>query len=264
MYAGTDGGGVYKSTNYGATWDTVSRSTQNPKQGQNLIDPYIKGHSAIAVDPDNHNVVYAGTGYLGKGNVFRTLDGAMNWNSNNVEQWNGLYDTTAAVLTVVVDGDDTATDYPYVWIGTEGRGPLYAADGKTFQPSGGIATTPVLSGTGNGTMTHPVLSYSSKTETWTATCDGSTATASTPSFSGTGNGGMSPVTTSSSTVAEAWSVIYQAVVSAVTPGATNVGTGRVSDIASTKPNAAVETWTLACTSTGGGRNNRPRNRYCSN
>ena len=245
MYAGTDGGGIYKSTNYGATWETVSRSTQNPRQGQNLIDPYIKGHNAIAVDPDNHNMVYAGTGYLGKGNVFRTLDGAMNWNSNNVEEWNGLYETTAAVLTVVADGDDNATtDYPYVWIGTEGGGPLYAADGKTFQPSGGIATTPVAGAgnTGNGTMSQPVLSYSSKTETWSATCGGSTAAATTPTFSGTGDGGMSAVTTSSSTKKETWTVIYYASAGTVTQ--TGTGDGKVSDIAMTKPNAAVEIWTL--------------------
>ncbi|MBU0735847.1 MAG: hypothetical protein KKG10_17065, partial [Proteobacteria bacterium] len=251
MYAGTDGGGIYKSTNYGATWETVSRSTQNPRQGQNLIDPYIKGHNAIAVDPDNHNVVYAGTGYLGKGNVFRSLDGAMNWNSNNVEEWNGLYETTAAVLTVVADGDDNpTTNYPYVWIGTEGRGPLYASDGKSFQPSGGIATTPVAGAgnTGNGAMSQPVLSYSSKTETWTATCAGSTAAATTPSFSGTGNGGMSEVTTSSSTKSEAWSVIYQASVGDVTQ--TGTGNGKVTDIAMTKPNAAVEKWTLTCLTTG--------------
>lgn len=256
MYAGTDGGGIYKSTNYGATWETVSRSTQNPRQGQNLIDPYIKGHSAIAVDPDNHNVIYAGTGYLGKGNVFRSLDGAMNWNSNNVEEWNGLYETTAAVLSVVADGDDDATtDYPYVWIGTEGRGPLYATDGKSFQPSGGIATIPAAGAgnTGNGTMSQPVLSYSSKTETWSATCGGSTAAASTPTFSGTGNGGMSAVTTSSSTVTETWSVIYQASVGAVTEKTGgNTGDGSVRNIEMTKPNAAVETWTLECVSTGGG------------
>ena len=117
MYAGTNGGGVYKSTDYGATWETVSRSTENPKQGQNLIYPYIKGHSAIAVDPDNHNAIYVGTGYLGKGNVYRSLDGGMNWNSNNVEEWNGLYNTTAAVLSVLCDGSSSSTDYPYVWIG---------------------------------------------------------------------------------------------------------------------------------------------------
>ena len=249
MYAGTNGGGVYKSTDSGANWETASRSSENPKRGQNLIEPYIKGHSGIAVDPDNHNTVYVGTGYQGKGNVYRSLDGGNNWNSNNTEEWDGIYDTTAAVLAVVADGDDNAaTDYPYVWIGTEGRGPLYATDGKSFQPSGGIATTPVLTGSGNGTMSQPVLSYSSKTETWTATCAGSTAAATTPSFSGTGNGGMSEVTTSATTVAEAWSVIYQAVAGAVTQ--TGTGNGKISDIAMTKPNAAVEKWTLTCLTTG--------------
>ena len=249
MYAGTNGGGVYKSTDSGNNWVTASRSSENPKRGQNLIEPYIKGHNGIAVDPDNHNSVYVGTGYLGKGNVYRSLDGGNNWNSNNVEQWNGLYETTAAVLTVVADGDDnSSTDYPYVWIGTEGRGPLYATDGKSFQPSGGTATSPVFTGTGNGTMSQPVLSYSSKSETWTTTCAGSTAAASTPSFSGTGNGGMSEVTTSSSTVTETWSVIYRALVGTVTQ--TGTGNGKVSDIAMTQPNAASETWTLTCTSTG--------------
>ena len=248
MYAGTNGGGVYKSTDFGTNWVTASRSSQNAKRGQNLIEPYIKGHNGIAVDPDNHNSVYVGTGYLGKGNVYRSLDGGNNWNSNNVEQWNGLYETTAAVLSVVADGDDLATtDYPYVWIGTEGRGPLYAADGKSFQPSGGTATSPVFRGTGNGTMSQPVLSYSSKSETWTTTCAGSTAAASSPSFSGTGNGGMSAVTTSSSTVTETWSVIYRASVGDITQ--TGTGNGKVSDIAMTQPNAASETWTLTCLST---------------
>lgn len=257
MYAGTNGGGVYKSTDYGATWLTVSRSTENPKQGQNLIDPYIKGHSAIAVDPDNHNAVYVGTGYLGKGNVYRSLDGGMNWNSNNVEEWNGLYDTTAAVLTVVVDGDDNpATDYPYVWIGTEGRGPLYATDGRTFQPSGGIATDPVFSGSGNGTMSHPVLSYTSKSEDWTATCVLTPGTATTPEADkdNVGDGTMSAVTTSTTTKTENWTVQYESETTpgTVTPGAGNVGDGSVVDISVTKPNGPSETWTLTCDAITGG------------
>ncbi len=251
IYAGTNGGGVYKSTDTGASWETVSRSTENQKQGQNLIDPYIKGHRAIAVDPDDHNTIYVGTGYLGKGNVYRSLDGGMNWNSNNVEEWNGLYETTAAVLTVVCDGDDVSTtDYPYVWIGTEGRGPLYATDGKTFQPSNGIASTPVAGSgnVGNGTMSQPVLSYTSKTETWTATCTVSTGTATTPAFTGTGDGSMSAVTTSSTTKTENWTVQYKTTAGTVTPGSGNTGNGSVVDINVTKPNAASETWTLTCNS----------------
>jgi len=249
MYAGTNGGGVYKSTDSGATWLTVSRSTENPKQGQNLIDPYIKGHSAIAVDPDNHSTVYVGTGYLGKGNVYRSLDGGMNWNSNNVEQWNGLYNTTAAVLSVLCDG---STSSSYVWIGTEGLGPLYATDGKTFQPSGSYASTPEpgSGNTGNGTMSQPVVSYSSISETWTATYVETAGTATTPAFSGTGDGSMSSVTTSTTTKTENWTVQYESTATVGTVTSTGTGNGSVVDIAVITPPDTSETWTLACTSTG--------------
>ena len=225
MYAGTNGGGVYKTTDSGVTWSTVSRSTENQKQGQNLIQPYIKGHSAIAVDPDNHNSVYVGTGYLGKGNVYKSLDGGMNWNSNNVEQWNGLYSTTAAVLSVLCDGSTSSTDYPYVWIGTEGLGPLYATDGETFQPSGSYASTPVAGtgNTGNGTMSQPVVSYTAKSEDWTTTYVVTAGTATTPVFSGTGDGSMSTVTTSATTKTENWSVQLKSTAGTVTKSRTTIG-----------------------------------------
>ena len=136
IYAGTNGGGVYKSMDSGATWQNISRSTENPKQGQNWIDPHVKGNSAICVDPDDHNTVYVGTGYLGRGHVYKSLDGGMNWNANDIEQWGGIFSANAAVLTVLCDGDDTATDYPYVWIGTEGQGAWWSNDdGETFTRS---------------------------------------------------------------------------------------------------------------------------------
>lgn len=245
IYAGTTGGGVYKSTDSGTTWENISRSSLNQRQGQNWIDPYIKGHSAICVDPDDHNTVYVGTGYLGKGNVYRSLDGGMNWNSNNVEEWNGIYGTNAAVLTVLCDGDDNpATDYPYVWIATEGRGVLYATDGENFQPSGGTVTTPVPGpgNTGNGTMSTPFLSYSSQTEIWTATCYvPNDATATVPVLDGSGNGWMSNVTTSLTTETEDWTVTYRGTAGAVTgPG----GKGTVVNIEVKA--AETETWTLRC------------------
>ncbi|MCF8083340.1 MAG: hypothetical protein K9M96_09605 [Deltaproteobacteria bacterium] len=254
MYAGTNGGGVYKSTDSGTTWTTVSRSSENPKRGQNLIHPYVKGHSGIAVDPDNHNAVYVGTGYLGEGNLYRSLDGGMNWNSNNTEEWNGVYDTTAAVLTVLCDGDDRAsTDYPYVWIGTEGKGPLYAVDGETFQPSGSYASSPVAGSgnTGNGTMSHPAVSYTSVTETWTAEYVETNGTATLPQADAgnTGDGTMSSITTSTTTETEDWTVTYKAVAGDVTFDGT--GNGSVRNISLTEPNAATETWTLECTAASG-------------
>ena len=251
MYAGTNGGGVYKSIDSGANWQNISRSSENPKQGQNWIDPYIKGHSAISVDPDDPDTVYVGTGYLGKGNVYRSLNGGMTWNSNNVEEWNGiniyrsLIGGEAAVLTVLCDGDDNpATDYPYVWTGTEGRGILYATDGENFQPSGGTVTTPVPGpgNTGNGTMSKPTLSYSSQTETWTATCFvPENASATVPEFDGSGDGWMSNVKTSLTTKTEDWTVTYQGGASNVTGPA---GKGTVTNIVVGA--AVTEHWTLKC------------------
>ncbi len=180
MYAGTNGGGVYKSTDSGRTWENISKSTLNPRAGQNWIDPYIKGNSAICVDPDDHNTVYVGTGYLGSGNVFRSLDGGMNWNSNNPEEWYGLYSTQAAVLTVLCDDDGNNNDGTnYVWIGTEGQGILYAPDGENFAPSGGIIT--VNTPQGKGEVLSPKAGYSAKTETWTLSCIVPDATVNSPS-----------------------------------------------------------------------------------
>ncbi len=121
LYAGTDGGGVYKSTDSGTSWQNISRSTGI--QGQNWIDPYIND---IVFDPDNPNTVYAATGYLGGGNIYRSFDGGTNWNSNNSEEWNGvlknitirrinkddlfLADVSGAALTVVADDDGSNED----------------------------------------------------------------------------------------------------------------------------------------------------------
>ncbi|MCP4681245.1 MAG: hypothetical protein GY864_02805 [Desulfobacterales bacterium] len=128
IYAGTDGGGVYKSTNSGATWANVSRSTST--QGQNWIYPYVND---IHVDPGDHDIIYAATGYQGQGNVYRSVDGGLNWNSNNVEEWNGLFSINAAVLTILCDASSN-----YVWIGTEGLGLFLATDGETFVAPAGI------------------------------------------------------------------------------------------------------------------------------
>ncbi|GAH80642.1 unnamed protein product, partial [marine sediment metagenome] len=203
IYAGTDGGGVYKSTDFGTTWENISRSSTIP--GQNWIDPYVND---IVVDPDDANTVYAATGYLGSGNVYRSVDGGLNWNSDNVEEWNGIVSTNAAALTVLCD--DGGSDY--VWIGTESLGPLYAPDGENFRWPG-IATAPQEdpANTGTGSMSTPLLSSSSKTETWTVTYVMPTASATVPAAdaSNTGDGTMSNIITdASATVTEDWTVTY--------------------------------------------------------
>jgi hypothetical protein len=176
LYAGTNGGGVYKSTDSGTTWENISRSSGI--QGQNWLDPYVND---VAADPDNPNTVYAVTGYLGEGKVFRSLDGGLNWNSNSPEEFNGIFRQDAAILTALCDDDGSDTEPEndrYVWIGTQGYGAYVASDGKHFR--WGDTVTPVSptaendsgnfenpENTGTGYMIRPELSPSSKNETWT-------------------------------------------------------------------------------------------------
>ncbi|MBV8154727.1 MAG: hypothetical protein JOY98_09920 [Candidatus Eremiobacteraeota bacterium] len=72
-YVGTAGGGVWKSANGGATWEPVF-----DKQTVSAI-------GAVAIDPINENVVWAGTGEANP--------------RNNVSYGNGLYKTTDAGKT---------------------------------------------------------------------------------------------------------------------------------------------------------------------
>ncbi|MDY6839207.1 MAG: invasin domain 3-containing protein [Thermodesulfobacteriota bacterium] len=248
LYAGTDGGGVYKSIDSGATWVNISRSSENEKQGQNWIDPHVKGNSAICVDPDDPNRIYVGTGYLGRGHVYRSLDGGMNWNSNNVEEWNGILDTDEAILTVLCDGGGS----DYVWAGTEGLGAILATDGETFQ-WGGVVTPPTDPGaanTGTGTMSQPTLSASSQTETWTATYEKTGATPSMPAFtdvSGAGaDGTMSSISATETAETGTWTMTYTGGYDAVT-GVTGTGTAQGTlTVVATSASTLSETWTVRC------------------
>lgn len=262
IYAGTNGGGVYKSTDSGRNWENVSKSTLNPRSGQNWIDPYIKGNSAISVDPDDHNTVYVGTGYLGNGNLFRSLDGGMNWNSNNSEEWFGLYSTQAAILTVLCD--DGGSDY--VWIGTEGKGILYADDGANFEPSGGIINVPPSD---KIDIVSPKLGYSAKPETWTLTCIVPDATVNSPSvitaidpvvveenpntsspvLNSTANpfpdGRIGTFKASATTKTEQWTVKYVIGTAKADVSMVSVPKGAVTGI-TPKQVEKEETWTLTC------------------
>ena len=69
VYLGTNGHGVFRSDNGGATWKAVNRG---------LFEPYIGGPGALAADPSVPGVLYASTL---KGGIFRSADRGETWKS---------------------------------------------------------------------------------------------------------------------------------------------------------------------------------------
>jgi photosystem II stability/assembly factor-like uncharacterized protein len=84
LYAGTVGGGVFKSTNGGATWASTG-----------LSDAVIW---ALAIDPNRPHVIYAG----GVGGVFKSSDGGASWTAKSA----GLRE--GGVSALVVDPSNSA------------------------------------------------------------------------------------------------------------------------------------------------------------
>src|SRR2546425_10038928 len=68
LYASTNGGGLFKSTDGGANWSATG-----------LTNIYV---SALAIDPVTPTTLYAGTSY-GPG-VFKSTDGGASWNATGL------------------------------------------------------------------------------------------------------------------------------------------------------------------------------------
>jgi photosystem II stability/assembly factor-like uncharacterized protein len=84
LYAGSYGGGVFKSTDRGTTWFPIIAGLTNMNVG------------AIEVDPIRRNTVYVGT--YG-GGIFRTTDGGASWFPFN-EGLSNLYVTSLAISSL--------------------------------------------------------------------------------------------------------------------------------------------------------------------
>ncbi|HEX6549412.1 MAG TPA: glycosyl hydrolase, partial [Gammaproteobacteria bacterium] len=128
FYMGAVDGGVWKSTNYGVSW-------------QNITDGTLPGSSnsigAIAVAPSNYNIIYVGTGESDiRGNlitgdgVFRSDDAGKTWKAA------GLADTHT-ISGLVVDPQNSnvvyASSMGHVFKGNDERGVFKTTDGgKTW------------------------------------------------------------------------------------------------------------------------------------
>lgn len=77
-------GGVWRSSDNGATWTCLTNADNFPKDPN--VDSYAQYTSAVAVHPTNSNIIYAGTGdYDGgsgaarAGGLYRTVDRGASW-----------------------------------------------------------------------------------------------------------------------------------------------------------------------------------------
>lgn len=95
MYAGTAGGGVWKSANYGQSWTPLSDNW-----------PYLCV-SSIAIDPHNPQTIYAGTGdFAGlmpySFGIMKSTDGGLTWTNLGKSQFGAT-----AVSRILIDPDNS-------------------------------------------------------------------------------------------------------------------------------------------------------------
>lgn len=78
IYAGLDFAGIYKSTNGGETWSMASEGLPTYPSYYDPSYYFYLSVKALAVDPSNSNIVYAGI-YGGEGGLYKSLDGGDTW-----------------------------------------------------------------------------------------------------------------------------------------------------------------------------------------
>jgi len=126
LFIGTAGGGVWKSTNAGATFKPI-------------FDKYCQSIGAIAIDQKNPKTIYVGTGEsnmrnsvsIGDG-FYRSTDGGSNWSKV------GGLDSTEHIAKIAIDPNNSNMVYVAapgpLWNDSKHRGLYRSTDGgKTFE-----------------------------------------------------------------------------------------------------------------------------------
>jgi photosystem II stability/assembly factor-like uncharacterized protein len=125
IYVGTAGGGIWKTTNAGASFKPI-------------FDKYCQSIGALAMDPKNSKIIYAGTGEsnmrnsvsIGNG-IYKSTDGGDNWTKLGLEN-------SEHISKIVINPQNTNIVYVSVpgalWSSSKDRG-LYKSNdgGKTFE-----------------------------------------------------------------------------------------------------------------------------------
>jgi len=124
MYVGTASGGLWKSTSGGIAWQPIF--DQQPTQAI----------GAVAIDPQNPNVVWAGTGegnprnsQISGAGIFRSLDAGKTWKRMGLEE-------TRTIHRIVVHPNDPNT----IYVGAHGSAWGPNADRGVFRTRDGGAT----------------------------------------------------------------------------------------------------------------------------
>jgi photosystem II stability/assembly factor-like uncharacterized protein len=125
LYIGTAGGGVWKTTNAGVTFDPI-------------FDKYCQSVGAIAIDQQHPKTVYVGTGEsnmrntvsIGDG-LFKTTDGGDNWARI------AGFDSTEHISKIIIDPKNSDVIYVAcpgaLWSDSKNRGLYKSIDGgKSF------------------------------------------------------------------------------------------------------------------------------------
>jgi hypothetical protein len=78
-YFGTPGGGLWKTTNAGRTWQPIFDATHQASIG------------ALALAPSNPNIIYVGTGESLEGNgVYKSTDAGATWTNVGLRETNSI------------------------------------------------------------------------------------------------------------------------------------------------------------------------------
>lgn len=91
IYAGSNTGGIFRTTDGGLNWSSLS---------DNVI---TTGVLSIQVDPTNKDIIYIGTGHLGFGRaygngVMKSIDGGLNWEETGLNSTTTNYNFTVRKL----------------------------------------------------------------------------------------------------------------------------------------------------------------------
>lgn len=139
LFAGTASGGVWKSTNNGASWVALTDKECALTTG------------AVAVDPVNASIVYVGTGEYNSGSngcgVLRSVDGGSSWTSNG----SGLVSsgTSAKFGSMIVDRGSAGSTTSSIIIGATTSGIVRSAN------SGSTWSSVLTAGTAASVVAHP-------------------------------------------------------------------------------------------------------------